>query len=385
MKRGLALMVLIGLTAYVAGSRDDMASATPAQPAAPTPPPTLPPRPIGSAAPPALATFLRSHATGHAPWQITVHELGDKGPGFLGRKVKASGKLDPKLADQLVADLANDNSFDASAYGGVTPRCLGASLGIRLARDGATFDLAFECGHFQLADKAGPIGVSSTMYVFMSKVEAWALPCVPLVIDSLDVEICAARGSRLAGGSGVISSPLGICDQLSVGIAAPGETKYLRKVGTLELACRHDDTPECVKACETLRPLPNSTATQPFPAGPPAIKTSLSGTWISSSGVEIWNDGTVLFAGPRCRKVRSQRAKVTPEQVTTLLADIQATGFFTPKKPRERKIADAPIYYLRVTAGDQTNEMHLGGGRESAELNASRELIQKLVGDNPCK
>jgi hypothetical protein len=340
-------------------------------------------QPSGARTPPALATFLTAHAHGKTPWHITVYELGDKGRGFLGRVVKSSGKLDPSMVDKLEVALAADASFDASGYqGGI--RCIGAALGLHLERNGAALDLSFDCGRLQVGEHGAPVLVSQTLYALMGDVEAWALPCAPIVIDDLDIEACMPRGATFGGGAptdSIYNAPRSPCPTIAIGTALR-EPKYMRRVGTFEISCAHYDVPACIKVCDTLRPLPNSTATEPFPPGQPVIE--ILREWPGYSGVSIWSDGTVLFTGRTCTKVRSQRVQLTAEKLAALLTDIEATGFLTMKQPPVGRFEDGENVNLRVTFNGHTNAIRLRNSAKSPETSAVRQLVAKAVGKNLC-
>jgi hypothetical protein len=335
-------------------------------------------------APRELASFLHAHASDAASWQVTLHQLGWQGEPFLGRMVKRTFQVRNTLATELIAMLSKDASFDTSRYRGEPP-CTGEPVGLHLARGQAALDLLFDCGRFYFAQGGRPVLVSPAMYVFMDRFREQTLPCGTLTLNALDVQVCADHGATISGPpTGLLVSSHGSCPSLMIGEGVSAYEKYRRRVGTFDLYCLHDDRPACMAICDSLEPIPNSTATAAFPAEAPVIQTSISG---GIGGIyqetRVWRDGTVLFAGPHCRKARGAIRKVTAQQVASLLARIEATGFFDAVQPPPQPVRDGFRVVLRVTNG-RTKTMNLYEA-ESPPMTASMELVESVIGINPCR
>jgi len=214
-------------------------------------------------------------------------------------------------------------------------------------------------------------------------------PCAPLRIEALDLEICAPPGTHLSGPpwAVLVSMPRGPCPQLTIRDAMWSEASSRIRVGTQEVVCSHQDRPACVAMCESLRPVPNSTATEPYPLEPPIIVSSLSGGIAGdSASVLIWADGSLLFAGRGCAKLRGPRAHVSASQVASVLAWLEATGYFAEAPTADQgRVADAHRSYVRVTAQGRTHAtMRMRVGQRLDPALAASRLIDGLVGRHPC-
>lgn len=140
-----------------------------ARPIPPPPPPPLPPWPPANApAPPAIAEFLRAHATDEVAWEATVYALADDhrpGPRFAGLRVRRKRAISPPIAAELAARLARDGAFWDSDIG-----CLGLPWGLRLTRKGASLDLVIDCGHCSVGSYEHQLPVfSEPMIEFLHK------------------------------------------------------------------------------------------------------------------------------------------------------------------------------------------------------------------------
>jgi len=213
-------------------------------------------------------------------------------------------------------------------------------------------------------------------------------PCVPLRIEALDLEICGPPGTRVLSSTEPVTDAATRDPCPGVTLWAPmwSEASSRTRVGTLEVVCLHHGRPACIAMCESLRPVPNSTATEPFPIGPPIIVMSRSGGDIPnySDSVMIWADGSLLFAGLGCSKLRGHRARVNASHGGAVLAWLEGTGYFAAVPRAGQDGRGRGESSLCVTAGGRS---YTTTRREVPRIDvasAARRLVDAMVGANPC-
>lgn len=318
------------------------------------------------AAPAEVVSFLRAHASGAEPWQATVYELDGAGDGFAGYRVVSTKTAEPKLAGELVARLASDRSY--ASY-----RCEAPPLGVRLERDGAALSFVADC-RLRIDGTRDVAGFSPEMLGFMRQLEAMTVPCKWARLDYFDLELCVDKTMRYSGGGELmLLSGFASCQQVMISDWPLSGGKDTRRVGTVDVSCSPRDTPACAALCDSLRPTPNSTATASFPEGLPVIRSiSMGGLGGDEGTTKIWRDGTVVFSGNSCRKLRGARAKISPEKVTELLARLA----FEARFGEDNRPNCDDCGYTRVV-------MHVGSDVVEVYGRAPK-LISDAVGPNPC-
>ena len=210
------------------------------------------------------------------------------------------------------------------------------------------------------------------MLVFMRQLEATTAPCKWVRLDYFDLELCVDKTMRYSGGAEFTSlSGFARCPQLSITDWPLHGAEEMRRVGTVEVSCSPRDIQGCAAICDSLRPTPNSTATASFPKGPPVIRSMTSDGLAGGGGTtNIWRDGTVVFDGNKCRKLRGARTKISPEKVTELLARLALEARFG----QDNRPQCADCGYTRVVMLD---------GDDFVEVYGSA-LVFDAVGPNPC-
>lgn len=315
------------------------------------------------AAPAEVVSFLRTHA-GDRSRKVTVYELAGAGTGFGGYRVASTTVAEPTLADELIARLSDDRSYASYGCRGVAP------LGVRIEAGGAALSFVIDC-HVRIDGTRDVAEISPEMLVFRLRLEAKTVPCEWVRLDYFDLELCVDRTMRYGGGMDpTLLSGLG-CPQVVISSWQPGR-KDMRRIGTVDVSCSPRNTPDCAAICDSLRPTPNSAATASFPADPPVIRSITGGGLDGHQQITtIWRDGTVVFSGTGCRKLRGGQARISPEKVTELLARLASERLDHNTRP-----ACMDCVYTRVStfAGDDVTQRYGEAG----------EIISAMVGQNPC-
>lgn len=315
------------------------------------------------AAPVEVVSFLRAHGSGATPWQVKVYALDGAGDGFGGYRVVSAKTAEPVLADELIARLANDGSY--ASY-----RCEAPPFGVRIERDGAALSFVADC-RVRIDGTRDVAGFSPEMLVFMMKLEATTVPCKWVRLDYFDLEVCVDKTMHYAGGAEMTLLSGITCPQVVIsGLHLPGDNT--RRIGSVDVSCSHRDSSACAAICDSLRPTPNSTATATFPEGPPEIRSTTGGGFSGDTHTTtIWHDGTVVFSGTRCRKLRAARTRLDPQQVTELLARLASER---SAEDTRAPCADCVSTRVLMLVGDELVELY----------GQAATIISAAVGRNPC-
>jgi hypothetical protein len=193
-------------------------------------------------------------------------------------------------------------------------------------------------------------------------------------LDYFDLELCVDKTMRYAGGGDLmLLSGFAGCEQVTISDRPLRGAKDTRRVGTVEVSCSPRDIPACAAICDSLRPTPNSTATASFPKGPPVIRSENMGGFDGGGGTtKIWRDGTVVFDGNGCRKLRGARTKISPEIVTELLTRLAIEARFG--QDNRPDCYDCGYTSVVMFVGNDVVEVYGQAPR----------LVFDAVGRNPC-
>lgn len=173
--------------------------------------------------------------------------------------------------------------------------------------------------------------------------------------------------------------------------------RVARRVGTLDLVCvsgpwagnamdkpRPPD-PKCLEICDHMRPSPDGTAEDRYPAEPPVIELEMyGGMGGGRGGARVWSDGTIQFFGSRCPAWRGRRVAVPAKVATDLVQALDHRGFFT-HPPANGPLGCTDAIFVKLTARDRDRRSSIESDEcRSPELGRLAEDLQRALGPNPC-
>jgi hypothetical protein len=156
----------------------------------------------------------------------------------------------------------------------------------------------------------------------------------------------------------------------------------LRRVGATPIACSGEAA--CVDwMCADLRAVPGGPAATRHRTAPPAISIYERGGQGHFAGrTDVWRDGLVRHAGPRCKTWRERESSIDPASVrsaVTALTDLRGVD-----RTRTSGCADCGETMVRVRAGFHRDFFRFSYGDPPA-MERALAAVRAAVGANPCQ